>query len=80
MNKELCAKIIFAIIVIVGCIFIRFGIEGNGTLLFFGFLFVMAGIIAQVALVFVPLVKAVIDKMKAKQEEEEEDSVGLGIK
>lgn len=80
MNKDITAKIIFVGVIILGCILIRFGLNGSGALLTLGFIFVAAGIMAQVALVFVPFIKIIADKLKEKRAEEEEDNTGFGIK
>lgn len=80
MSKDIAAKIIMVAVVILGCILIRFGLDGSGALITIGFILVAGGIMAQVALVLVPLFKAIADRIKEKKAEEEEDSVGLGIK
>lgn len=80
MNKPVAAKIIFFLVVILGCAFVSCGLNGNSGLVFVGFVCVAAGIAAQVALVLIPVVKAIADKYKEKKEEDEEDMIGLGIK
>lgn len=79
-SKNIAAKIIFALITIIGCVLVSIGIRGNDTLVFFGFAFVAAGIMVQVALAISPFVKMLKERLSEKKEEEEEDLVGLGIK
>lgn len=80
MNKSTAAKIIFVVVVLLGCLLIRIGLNGYGGILFMGFALVVSGIAAQVALVVIPLIRMIVDKSKAKKEEEEDENAGFGIK
>lgn len=76
----IAAKIIMSTVVILGCILIRFGLDGSGALITIGSILAAGGTMVQVALVLVPLFKAISDRIKEKKAEKEEDSVGPGIK
>lgn len=80
MNKDITLKIIMVAVVILGCILIRFGLTGSGALLTLGFIFVIGGIMAQVALVIIPVLTALREKLREKKAEDEDDNAGLGIK
>lgn len=71
MNKVVATQIIFLILAIVGFFLAKAGASGvatGDTLLFtIGMIMLVAAVMVQIALVMIPVVKAIVEKFKDKE-------------
>lgn len=80
-NKVLAAQLIFLVVAVIGFVLAKIGADGvasgNWGMFICGIILLLAAIIVQIALVMIPLFRAIAQRCRNKQPDEDNDGFGM---